>query len=71
MVSTNQLKYSVMQARVDLDVVLIQGGRPFAYSSWSLTEDEQRYTQNEKEMLSIVHAYQKFHSYIFGKEATV
>ena len=54
-----------------LGAVLIQEGRPVAYSSRSLSEVEKRYAQIEKEMLSIVHACRKFHSYIFGKETTV
>ena len=51
--------------------MLIQEGRPFVYSSRSLTEVAKRYAQIEKEILSIVHACEKFHSYIFAKEATV
>ena len=54
-----------------LGAVLIQDGQPIAYSSRSLTDVEGRYTQIEKEMLSIVHACKKFHPYIFGKEVTV
>ena len=36
-----------------------------------LTDVEGGYAQIEKEMLSIVHACNKFHPYIFGKEVTV
>ena len=54
-----------------LGAVLIQDGQPIAYSLRSLTDVEGRYAQIEKEMLSIVHAYKKFHPYIFGKEVTV
>jgi hypothetical protein len=54
-----------------LEAVLIQGGRPVAYSSRSLTGTEKRYAQIEKEMLSIVHAATKIHCYIFGKETVV
>ena len=56
-----------------LGAVLIQDGQPIAYSSRSLTDVEGRYAQIEKEMLSIVHACEKFHpkTYIFGKEVTV
>lgn len=54
-----------------LGAVLIQAGRPVAYSSRSLSDTEKRYAQIEKEMLSIVHAATKFHCYIFGKETTV
>ena len=54
-----------------LGAVLIQAGRPVAYSSRSLTEVEKRYAQIEKEMLSIVHACTKFRCHILGKEVTV
>ena len=37
-----------------LGTVLIQDGRPVAYSSRSLTEVEKRYAQIEKDILSIV-----------------
>ena len=58
-------------SRSGLGAVLVQEDRPIAYSSRALTETETRYAQIEKEMLSIVHAYKKFHCYIFGKTVTV
>ena len=54
-----------------LGAVLIQDGRPVAYSSWYLTEVEKRYAQIKKEVLSIIHVCPKFHCYILGKEVTV
>ena len=39
-----------------LGAVLIQNGRPVAYTSRSLSDAESRYAQIEKEMLSILHA---------------
>jgi transposase InsO family protein len=51
--------------------VLIQDGRPIAYTSRSLTDVESRYAQIEKEMLSIVHSCEKFHQYIFGKHCII
>ena len=51
--------------------VLMQEERPIAYTSRAMTDTEKRYSQIEKEMLSIVHACQKFHCYIFGKETEV
>lgn len=55
----------------ELGAVLLQDNQPVAYSSRSLTDAETRYAQIEKEMLSIVHAYIKFHNYIFGTHVTV
>lgn len=54
-----------------LGAVLIQDGQPIAYSSRSITDEEGRYAQIEKEMLTIVHTCEKFQSYIFGKEVTM
>ena len=51
--------------------VLLQDGRPVAYSSRSMTATESRYAQIEKEMLSIVHATTKFHHYVFGRHVQV
>ena len=46
---------------------LLQNGNPIAFTSRSLTDTECRYAMIEKEMLSIVHATEAFHYYIFGK----
>ena len=54
-----------------LGAVLIQNGRPVAYTSRSLSDVESRYAQIEKEMLSILHAATKFHRYILGKHTIV
>ena len=51
--------------------VLLQEGRPVAYTSRSMTETEKRYAQIEKEMLAIVHSCKKFHHYIFGRPVKV
>lgn len=47
--------------------VLMQDGRPVAFSSRSMTKTEQRYAQIEKEMLAIVHSCTKFEQYIYGR----
>jgi hypothetical protein len=54
-----------------LGAVLLQEGKPVAYASRSMSETEQRYSQIEKELLSIVFACTRFHCYIFGKQVTV
>ena len=54
-----------------LGAVLLQDGRPVAYSSRALTDTETRYAQIEKELLSIVFACKQFHCYIFGKPTLV
>ena len=54
-----------------LGAVILQEGRPVAYTSRGLTDTERRYAQIEKETLAIVHACKKFHHYAFGKEVVV
>ena len=66
-----QMEIQCDASKDGLGAVLIQAGRPVAYSSRSLTDTEKRYAQIEKEMLSIVHAATKFHCYIIGKETVV
>jgi transposase InsO family protein len=51
--------------------VLLQDGRPIAYTSRALSPAEQRYAQIEKETLAIVHCCKKFHYNIFGAQVLV
>jgi len=44
--------------------VLLQDGKPVEYTSRAMTETEQQYAQIEKELLAIVHGFEKFHSYL-------
>ena len=60
---------SIIQADASqrgLGAVLLQKGHPVAYISRSLNTTEQNYMQNEKELLAIVFACNKFHHYIYG-----
>ena len=54
-----------------LGAVLLQGGRPIAYASRSLSKTEQNYAQIEKELYAIVFACEKFHQYVYGKRVSV
>ena len=49
----------------------MQNGQPLAYASRALTDTEKRYSQIEKELLSIVFACEKFHVYIYGRQITI
>ena len=40
---------------------LLQGGKPIAFASRSLSECERRYAQIEKEMLAVTYGLEKFH----------
>ena len=62
---------SVDASKSGLGAVLLQELKPVAYASRALTENEQRYTQIEKEMLAIVFGAERFHQYIYGREVDV
>ena len=51
--------------------VLLQDGKPVAYTSRALRNPETRYWPIELETLAIVHACKKFHYYIYGKTVKV
>ena len=51
--------------------VLLQDGKPVEYTSRAMTETEQQYAQIEKELLAIVHGFEKFHSYLYGRSDVV
>ena len=49
----------------------MQGNQPIQYASRTLTEMEKRYSQNGKEMLSIVYGVTRFHTYTYGQKITI
>ena len=49
----------------------MQGGQLVQYASRALTETEKRYSQIEKEMVSVVFGLTRFHSYTYGRKVTV
>ena len=51
-----------------LGAALLQGGQPIAYASHALTSVESRYTQIEKELLSIVFGCDHFEAYMYGSD---
>jgi len=54
-----------------LGSALIQDGKVVAFASRALTDTEKRYANIEREMLVVVVACEKFHSYVFGKKFIV
>ena len=54
-----------------LGACLMQGGQPIQYASRALTDTEKRYSEIEKEMLSIVFGLTRFHTYTYGSKVTV
>ena len=68
-------KISADASSYGLGAVLMQetesGGRPVAYASRAMTATEQRYSQIEKEALTIAWACEKFSDYILGKSIAI
>ena len=54
-----------------LGSALVQEGNVFAFASRALTDTEKRYANIEREMLAVVVACEKFHSYLCGKRFLV
>jgi len=54
-----------------LGAYLLQEGGPVAYVSRALTPTEQSYAQIEKELLAIVFAMERFHTYVYGCKITI
>ena len=55
----------------DLAAVLFQDNNPFAFASKALTDVETRYVNLERELLTVVDGFEKFHTYLFGHSFTV
>ena len=51
-----------------LGAALLQNGQPVAYASRAVTPAETHYAQIEKELLAIVFACDRFHTYVYGRE---
>ena len=50
---------------------MLQDGKAVAYVSRALTKTEQEYAQIEKELLAILFALERFHTYVYGRKITV
>ncbi len=65
---------SVIQAdasKKGLGAVLLQDGKPVIYASRTLTSAEQNYSNIERELLSVVFALERLHTYIYGYSVKV
>ena len=54
-----------------LGACLLQGGRPIAFASKSLSPAQANYSNIERETLALVFGVTRFHTYLFGKMFTV
>ena len=67
-------KPSVLQvdaSQYGIGATLLQSGLPVAYASATLSETQQRYSQIEKELLSIVFGCEKFSNYLYFTKFTI
>ena len=58
-------------SKTGLGAVLLQEGQPVVYASRTLTDTERRYSNIERELLSVVFGLERLHHYTFGKPITV
>ena len=56
---------------VGLGAVLTQNGKILCYASPALTDEEQRYSQTEREILAVVYAAEHFHLYLCEERFTI
>ena len=54
-----------------LGAAIMQEGKPVAYAPIAFTETQQRYSQIERETLTIVFGCSMFNYFIFGQHVTV
>ena len=54
-----------------LGAVIMQDGKPVAFSSKTLTTSERRYANIERELLAINWGAEKFHTYVYGRRIIV
>ena len=66
-----QVEVQVDASSGGLGARLMQGDQPIQYVWRALTDTEKHYSQIEKEMLSIVFGLTRFHTYTYGRKATV
>ena len=58
-------------SKTGLGAVLLQEGQPVVYTSRTLTDTKRRYSNIERELLSVVFGLERLHHYTFGKPITV
>ena len=51
--------------------VLLQEGHPIAFESHKLSEEEQKYTAQEKELLAVIHCLRTWRHYLLGSKFLV
>ena len=54
-----------------LGAVMLQANKPVAYASRALSKSEESWAQIEKELLAILFALQRFHTYVYARRVTI
>ncbi|GFR91547.1 transposon Ty3-I Gag-Pol polyprotein [Elysia marginata] len=54
-----------------IGAALLQDEKPIAFASKSMTDTESRYANIERELLAVVFALERFHTYIYGRAVLV
>jgi len=57
-------------SQLGLGAVILQDSKPVTYASKALTDTETN-AQIEKELLTVVFAFSRFHQYVYGKDVVV
>lgn len=62
---------TLLQEWTYFKMVLLQDGKPVSFASRTLTKSEQKWAQNEKELLANVFSCQRFDYFLYGRDFTV
>ena len=54
-----------------LGAALVQEKKPIVFASKTLTKTQSNYSNIEREMLSLVHGVERFHTYLYGRSFTI
>lgn len=68
---TKNIQVQTDASKHGLGCCILQDGQPIAFASRTLSDAEQRYSQIEKEFLSILFACKKFKFYTYGRKIRV
>ena len=68
---TKDIQIQTDASKDGLGCCILQDGKPISFASRSLNEAERRYSQIEKEFLSILFACNKFRFYTYGRKVKV
>ena len=63
---TKPITLEVDASQKGLGAALVQEKKPIAFTSKTLTKTQSNYSNVEREMLSLVHGVERFHTYLYG-----